>query len=228
MIHKIIKVAQREYAETVKTKTFILGVLMTPIIKVAQREYAETVKTKTFILGVLMTPLIIGGIIYFSSRYAHSDTGPRAPKQIAIMDQTGELAHDIRNLFDKYNAEHKHQEIHLVRISSSENLEEQIQQEKDRVRKGHLNAYVVLETEILSGQGKMQFYTRDTKASDLDYISTVEHLINQAVVNKRCQRENVDPQLLKRLWQDVSLQQIAVGTKEDRSECRRKRKPLRG
>lgn len=41
---------------------------MRRILKVAQREYVETVKTKTFVIGILMTPVIIGGIIFFTNR----------------------------------------------------------------------------------------------------------------------------------------------------------------
>ena len=191
------------------------------IIKVAQREYAETVKTKTFILGVLMTPLIIGGIIYFSSRYAHSGAGPRPPKQISVMDQTGELKEDIRTLFDKHNSDHKHQKIHLVRIRTSENLDEVNRKEKDRVRRRELDAYVVLDADILDGAGKMQFYTRDTKDSDMDYIETIENLISRAVVNKRCQRANISPEVLAKLWH-VPRQQIEVGEEVDQKRVQEK------
>ena len=38
---------------------------MRKIYKVAQREFVETVKTRTFLLGLLFIPLIIGGIILF-------------------------------------------------------------------------------------------------------------------------------------------------------------------
>jgi len=41
---------------------------MQKILRVAQREYMETVKTKTFILGILMVPFIIGGIIFFTRK----------------------------------------------------------------------------------------------------------------------------------------------------------------
>jgi hypothetical protein len=152
--------------------------MISKILKVAQREYAETVKTKTFILGVLMTPLIIGGIIYFSSRYAHSGTGPRLPKQIAVMDQTGAFADAIRTR-------------------------------------------LVLEASILDGSGKMQFYTRDPKASDMDYMGTVENLISRAVVNKRCQRANISPEVLATLWH-VPRQQIEVGEDLDQERMREK------
>ena len=50
---------------------------MHQIINVAQREYTATVKTKTFIFGVLMAPLIIGCIILFTNRTMRGSSGPR-------------------------------------------------------------------------------------------------------------------------------------------------------
>jgi len=51
---------------------------MWKIYKVAQREYAETVKTRTFLLGLLLIPFIIGGIIFFGERLSRRGGGPRA------------------------------------------------------------------------------------------------------------------------------------------------------
>ncbi|MBN1845201.1 MAG: ABC transporter permease [Sedimentisphaerales bacterium] len=184
---------------------------MYKIYKVAQREYNETVKTKTFILGVLMTPLIIGGIIYFSSKTARSTPSARPPKVIVVTDQTGELADDIRERFQAYNAEHPDRQILPARIQAGGDDPETIATEKEGLRRGEMDAYVVLEPEILDGRGSIQFYSRDTKASDLDYIGRVENLLNQAVINKRCQREKLDAELIGRLRQRVGFRQIMLG-----------------
>ncbi len=58
--------------------------MMRRILKVAQREYVETVKTKTFVIGILMTPVIIGGIIFFTNRISQGKTGPRSTFKVAV------------------------------------------------------------------------------------------------------------------------------------------------
>jgi len=68
---------------------------MQRILKVAQREYIETAKTKTFIIGLLMTPVIIGAIIFFTSRFSGSKAGPRPPINVAITDLSKQLAEDL-------------------------------------------------------------------------------------------------------------------------------------
>ena len=57
---------------------------MRKILQVALREYVETVKTKTFIIGLLMVPVIIGGIILFAGRFASGQGGPRPPMRVPV------------------------------------------------------------------------------------------------------------------------------------------------
>ena len=44
--------------------------IMRKILKIARREYAETVRTKTFIIGLLVAPLLIGIVMFISVRSA--------------------------------------------------------------------------------------------------------------------------------------------------------------
>ena len=54
------------------------------ILKVAQREYIETVKTKTFLFGILFTPLLIVGIIFFSNKIASNRGGAHPSVEVAV------------------------------------------------------------------------------------------------------------------------------------------------
>ncbi|MEA1996765.1 MAG: hypothetical protein U9N45_03970, partial [Gemmatimonadota bacterium] len=60
---------------------------MKKILKVAVREFLETVKTKTFIISILLTPVIIGLVIFISMRLQKkSFTGPRPDRHVAVMN----------------------------------------------------------------------------------------------------------------------------------------------
>ena len=50
---------------------------MQKILKVAQREYIETVKTKTFIFMILMLPVMILLIVYFAGKRNDSGSAGR-------------------------------------------------------------------------------------------------------------------------------------------------------
>jgi ABC-type Na+ efflux pump permease subunit len=96
---------------------------MQKILKVARREFIETVKTKTFIFGVLMTPIIIGGIIFFTSRISRDKGGPRPPMKVAVTDLSKELSAEIKTSFDKYNDSNTERQILLQQLQPQENSE---------------------------------------------------------------------------------------------------------
>lgn len=68
---------------------------MTKIWHVAAREFAATVMTRGFIIGMLITPLMIGLMILVFPRMI-TRTPPKIAGEIAIIDPTGEVADGLR------------------------------------------------------------------------------------------------------------------------------------
>lgn len=194
---------------------------MRKILKVAQREYIETVKTKTFLVGILMTPFLIVAIIFFTSRISSNVEGPRPPKKVTIDDFSGELSTQIKELFDEYNSANPNRQILLQEVQNGENLEAIANREKNKVRQGRLDAYVVLEKDVLEGSGKIRLYTGDTRASDFDVLMIIENLINRAVVNLRCRLRDLSPQLLAEIRRRVPAQRIEVGSAADKEHIQK-------
>ena len=56
---------------------------MQRIIKIAIREYVETIKTKAFIFGVLLAPLVIGVIVFFADRISRGPGGAETDDYLA-------------------------------------------------------------------------------------------------------------------------------------------------
>jgi ABC-type Na+ efflux pump permease subunit len=151
---------------------------MREILKIAQREYLDVVKTKTFILSILFTPAIIGIIIFFSSRTQRSVTGPQPPRKVVIADLTDQMTDEVKESFEQQNKSHPQRQILLQEILTDTSSDELI---KQKVRDGQLNAYFVLDKDSIEGTGKIQSFTRSTKIIDLDLISNVENLLNSAI-----------------------------------------------
>lgn len=108
---------------------------MPRILKIAQREYIETVKTKMFIISVLMTPVMIGLIIYFSERLAKDVVGSERPRRVAITDLSNELGDEIRSAFEDYNASHPDRPITLQQVVvTAANADKAAHRQKKRVR----------------------------------------------------------------------------------------------
>jgi ABC-2 type transport system permease protein len=181
------------------------------ILKVAQREYVETVKTKTFLLGLLMVPLIIGGIIFFSSRISQGRTGPRPPIRVAVTDLSEQLLAEIENSFEKYNQSHPHRQLLLREPPSAASPQAAVQQGKKNLRQGKVDVYVVLDEDIVGGTGKIRVYTYKPKPANVDVYWTVENLFRRAVTNRRCEVRGLSQELLSEL-RNVPVEQVELGS----------------
>jgi ABC-2 type transport system permease protein len=169
---------------------------MWKILKIAQREYLDVVKTKTFILSILLTPAIIGIVIFIAGRTQRSVTGPRPPRKVVVADLTNQLTDELKASFEQHNKSNPQRQILLQEILTDTSSDEPI---KQKVRDGQLNAYFVLDKDSVEGTGKIQSFTRSTKIADLDMISNVGDLFNSAIFNRRCKLKDVSQELLAQI-----------------------------
>jgi len=184
---------------------------MRKILKIAQREYIETVKTKTFLIGLLFAPAIIVGVIFFTSKISQSKGGPRPPVKVVVTDMSTQLSDEIKNGFDKHNSSNPQRQI-LCQSLDVENSSEE--QGKARLRSGKIDAYVVLDKDILDGSGKVRFYTHMPKPSNLDAFWAIEKVVNSAIVDQRCKLRNISSKLLDEI-RSVPIERVEIGTGAD-------------
>ena len=194
---------------------------MQKILRVAQREYIETVKTKTFILGILMVPFIIGGIIFFTSRMSRGTTGQQPPIKVAVTDLSNELDAEIKASFERYNQENPNRRIDVQNLEAQQDSDEAENQGRSKLRQGQLDAYVVLDSDILEGAGKIRLYTYKPKASNIDIFWTIENLFRRVVVNQRYKMQNLSKELLAKL-QHVPIEQLEMGSADDQDRVQSK------
>jgi ABC-2 type transport system permease protein len=182
---------------------------MQKILKIAQREYIEVVRTKTFILSILMTPAIIAIVVFINSRTQRSITGPRPPRTVVVADLSKQLTDQIKASFDQYNVSNPQRQILVQELYTDSSSDEPARQ---KVRNGQLDAYIVLDEDTIEGAGKIHSFTRGTNIAELDLLSTVENLLNSAVVNRRCKLRDVSPELLAELRRRVPAERVDIGS----------------
>jgi ABC-2 type transport system permease protein len=190
---------------------------MQKILKIAHREYIETVKTKAFIIGLLMTPVIIGAIVIINGYVSQSISGPRPPRRIEVADLSNELSDEIEASFDEYNESNPEKQVLLQELRADGNTGEAA---KEKVRSGRLDAYFVLDKDSIEGTGKIISYTSGSKMSDLDLVSTVENVLNRAVVNRRCKLSDVSRELLDKLRRRVPVERVDISLASDEKQRR--------
>ncbi|TKJ36182.1 MAG: hypothetical protein CEE38_12190 [Planctomycetes bacterium B3_Pla] len=197
---------------------------MQKILKVAQREYIETTRTKTFIFSILMLPVMIVAIVYFARKLDRRKAVDRPPMKVAVTDLSGQLSAKIETAFDEHNDRNPSRQVELQELQAGENADAE-KEGKARLRSGELDVYVVLDNDVLQvqGTGKLHLYAHNQKAGDADPFWPVKNPIYAAIFNRRCELRNLNlsQDELKDL-RDVQTEEVDVGSADDEERVQNK------
>ncbi|MFH1719715.1 MAG: ABC transporter permease [Planctomycetota bacterium] len=187
---------------------------MQKILKVAQREYLETAKTKAFIFMIVMLPVMIAFIVFFTRRLNQSkQTLDRPAMRVGVTDLTGKLSDGINRAFDEHNTKYPNRQILVMEVEDAENSGQIEDQGKSKLRREELDAYVVLDKDTLDGNGGIHLYIYKPKPADIDAFWAVRDPLRTAIVNERCKLHNLSPELLESI-RDVPVEDVDVGLTE--------------
>jgi ABC-2 type transport system permease protein len=190
---------------------------MRKIIEIARREYIDTVKTKTFLISLLFTPILIVGIGFFTSRISQVEGG-RPPVRVVVTDLSAQLASQIEKAMSKHNQSNLKRQIifeslpvvSTVEPPAQDDINAVEEQGREQLRSGKAEAYIVIDQNIIDGAGKTHVYTYKSKPTMVDATWAVEEFIRNAVVAQRCKVQNVSQKLLDEI-RNVSIEQVEIG-----------------
>jgi len=182
------------------------------ILRIAQREYAETVRTKTFFLGVLVMPILIVVLVFISGKAAGDKSSARPTRTIAIADRTDLLWADIAGAFERHNKAFPQRLLVPERVGAENQAAGALDDAQEaRVRDGKIDYYVVVDDGVVAGEGTMRLHSRRPLAADMDENSTMQRLLNDAIFARRCVEKGLKPTLLANLRRYVPLERVQVG-----------------
>ena len=84
------------------------------------------------------------------------------------------------------------------------------EQGREQLRSGRTEAYIVIDQNIIGGDGKTHVYTYKSKPTTMDAMWAVEEFIRNAVVEQRCKVQNISQKLLDEI-RNVPMQQVEIG-----------------
>jgi ABC-2 type transport system permease protein len=186
---------------------------MLKLLRVAQREYIETAKTKTFLLSILMLPVMIGLIMFFAKRFNRPTAAARPPMNVAVTDLTNQLSDQIEASFDNYNAAHPNGRVIVQELPAGGDLGAVEEQARARLRSGKLDVYIVLDKDLLAGPGKIHFYNYQPKPADAGVFGAIKDRLHTIVENQRCELHKLSRKLLDEI-RIVPLEEIDVGASD--------------
>ena len=189
---------------------------MNKILKVARREFFETIKTKAFIIGILLAPVIMGIAFLFIRFQEKTLTGPRPAKKLALLNLSEEVSAELDSAFANHNRSNPQRQIVLKKYSE-ENLpgvDTRTQELKEAVREGEFDAFLFLGKGVLDSVGRGQFYTK--KAADITFFPSVRYLVNDAVFKTRFRQRDISPELIAELRRRVPMDEVDLSGKVEK------------
>ncbi|MEO7191868.1 MAG: ABC transporter permease [Vicinamibacterales bacterium] len=195
---------------------------MRRVLIVAQNEVLGLVRSKFFIIGILVMPVCVGVLMtflgYASSRVDHAD------RRFAVLDRTGVLYPAVQEAAAQYNREKgegaersgPHFLPEPVADTAGQDDAALLAGLSDRVRRGDLFAFVEIPAGALDpgSTAAVKYYTQNTSYVRLStwLASTLDGQVQQ----ERLKRAGMDPRLVRQLTRRTEL--ASFGLTERRAD----------
>jgi ABC-2 type transport system permease protein len=196
---------------------------MRKTIVVALRDYQATVKTKGFLIGLLMMPLMFGGGILV--QFVFRNNNDIRDKRVAVVDYTGKLfdginqASDIRNqtlIYDGEAAARKqiHPRYIIEKADPGTNDSAHMALAlSDRVRKKELFAFVIIEPTVFESGGKpaqnlVQYYSESPTYDEIQ--QWIAGPVNQRIQQMRLQAAALDARIVREATRPVLVSNLGL------------------
>jgi ABC-2 type transport system permease protein len=198
---------------------------MEKIKRVALAEYLNAVRSKAFVLSVLMAPLIMAfsvGIQIFAEKKVDS-----SPRKFAVVDRSGQLYESLERAATNRNDSLGAPKEKLGKIlgpkspfipslvKGEEDEEKLILDLSGQVRRKEIFAFVVIGKNVMSTEGKearsIRYFSQTPTYRDLP--SWIERSLNAEVRRGRMDNAGLDTGLVNRLSRSVPMEKLGLSKK---------------
>ncbi len=184
---------------------------MNKIFTLFKREYRAAVRTKSFIISLILVPILMGGS--FAVIMIMEDNEDIDDKKMIILDRSGMLADHLiekakdRNENEIFDPESGDQAKPAFIIESIEPDEENLFQQKidlsDRVRSKELHAFIEIGPDIFypgesNNEDYMRYFSEHSFGDDVRYWFS--NTINNYIRQQRIEELNLAPEISSKLF----------------------------
>lgn len=188
---------------------------MKKVLAIARAEYLQAVRSKAFLIGLLVMPVLMGGGIAF--QLLVGDQVDLRERVCAVVDPTGELwpvlaaAAESRNSQAIWEAQADGARQQLRPQFMLERYEPAADQRADvvlsqRVEAGELQGFVLVEPQVLDeepGEKALTYYTEEPTFTELP--EWIERVVNEEVQRRRFEEAGMDSELVAKLSRPLRL-----------------------
>ena len=196
---------------------------MRKTIVVALRDYRAAVKTKAFLIGLLMMPLMFGGGILVQIVFRNNND--IRDKRIAVVDYTGQIfgtltqASNIRNqtlIYEGEGAARKQIQPRYVIEKADPGTNDAAHMSlalSDRVRKKELFAFVIIERNVLIAGGNPAASAVHYHSASPTYDQIQQWIagpVNERIQQMRLQAADLDARIVREATQRVLVGNLGL------------------
>ncbi len=179
---------------------------MKKIFEVARWEYVEKIKTKTFILSLILTPAIL--IMFSVAPTLLSDQDVSNTKAIGIIDTSGYYVSGMKEKLGTYKIENEQPNYLLVNLNAKNQSIDELKKSSDKkVINRHLEGYILI---LNAGTDSVSLSYRSTSLGNMRDISRFEAAFNELRIKRRLDKENVKPYILDFISKSIEINQIKI------------------
>ena len=186
---------------------------MDKTLRVAKTEFLNLIRTKAFIVSVIIMPIFMGGAITVQALM--KDKSDTAERRFAVIDKGGQFfeelatAAELRNAKDIFKGGPGGKQIQprfIPEVATGD-----VQSLSDRVRKGELFAYIVIGEHVLEGGGadhEVRYHSQAPTYPDLSrWISGV---LNKKIREHAIAKVNISEEDLAKLSRRTRVQMFGL------------------
>ncbi len=199
---------------------------MRKVLVIARREYLAAVRTKAFLITLLVVPLLMGGSI--AVQLVVKGAPETAVRRFAVIDRTpdGHLFEAIRAEVEKLNAERAAGKVAgpetvveraVPAGNSQEALTALLLELSERVRGGALQGFVEIEPNVdrpARGEDVLRFQTN--RPTIQDFPNLVDRVVRKQVEDARWEKAGLDKAKVRAAMEDLPrLETRGLSTKDE-------------
>lgn len=179
---------------------------MKKIISIARWEYLEKVKTKTFIISLIITPLLIISFSVLPSILFRQESNN--VQVIGIIDNTGKYFHNIEEELQRYilpNGQNKYVLINLTQ--NYQNLKEMKKLADRKVLENLLEGYLIIQPK--ENDSILAEYRSDN-FRDTEIVSRLEETLNSVRIERILESEGMGSRVITQIQDRTLIQQNKI------------------
>ncbi|MCG6914460.1 ABC transporter permease [bacterium BMS3Abin03] len=179
---------------------------MKKILTIAKWEYIEKLKTKAFIISLIITPLIIIGFSILPTLLSNKEE--LRTKAIGVVDPSGEYFNQLNSELKKYTIDNGQPNYILLNLTTGGKTIDELKSEADKkVLENKIEGYLLIK---YGSTDSMSIEYRSENFGSFRDLGRFEEKINKIRIDNELLKKGIDPEVASIIQNNIELQQIKI------------------